>query len=236
MKNKFIILDVKKFSLPFFVILILLLTFAFRNDIVKNVMEASSNYRLLPIYSVEKEDKVVSLTFDCAWGADDIEDIIKTLQENDIKATFFAVGDWIKKYPEAVKKLHDSGMTIGNHSDSHSHVNKMSFQEVLDDIKKCNDKIEEITCEKVKFYRGPYGEYNNTVISVAESLNMKVIQWDIDTLDYNGKTAAEMCKRIKSKIRNGSIILMHNDTKYTASRITTNNKYDKRIWLRNCAS
>lgn len=84
-------------------------------------------------------------------------------------------------------------------------------------MKRCNELIEEITDKKVKYYRGAYGEYSNEVIMAAEELGMKVIQWDVDTLDYTGKTPDEMCNRIKSKIRNGSIILMHNDTKYTAS-------------------
>lgn len=107
-------------------------------------------------------------------------------------------------------------MEIGNHSDSHAHVNKLSYDENVQDMEKCNARIEEITGNKVKFYRGPYGEYNNTVIKAAESLGMNVIQWDVDTLDYEGKTPDEMCERIKKKIRNGSIILMHNDTKHTA--------------------
>lgn len=151
------------------------------------------------------------------WGADDIDTIIEILEANDVYATFFMVGDWVKKYPNAVKKLSDAGMEIGNHSYSHAHVNKLSLEDNVDDMKKCNELIESITGEKVKFYRGPYGEYNNTVIKAAESLTMQVIQWDVDTLDYEGKTPDEMCQRIKKKIRNGSIILMHNDTKYTAS-------------------
>lgn len=83
-------------------------------------------------------------------------------------------------------------------------------------MKKCNELIEEIIQANVKYYRGPYGEYNNTVIQAAKALNMQVVQWDIDTLDYEGKTPEEMCERVKKKLRNGSIILMHNDTKYTA--------------------
>ena len=106
---------------------------------------------------------------------------------------------------------------FGNHTFNHAHVANMSYEENLEDMKKCNKLIEEITGEKVKYYRGAYGEYSNEVIAAAEDLGMQVIQWDVDTLDYTGKTAEEMCKRIKSKIRNGSIILMHNDTKYTAS-------------------
>ena len=187
------------------------------DDLALEIIETNASGKLLPIYSVETVDKVVALTFDCAWGADDIPDIINTLTKNDVKAAFFMVGDWISKNPDAVKLMHENGMNIGNHSDSHAHVNKLSYEANVEDMKRCNEKIKRIINEEPKLYRGPYGEYNNMVINAADSLNMKVIQWDVDTLDYTGKTPEEMCERIKKKIRNGSIILMHNDTKYTAS-------------------
>ncbi len=182
---------------------------------MSDVIETSSNNRLIPIYSVETEDKKIAITFDCAWGASDISEIVNILNKNEVKATFFLVGDWIKKYPEAVNILYENDMEIGNHSDGHAHVNNLSFEDNVKDMKLCNNRVEELTGVKPIFYRGPYGEYNNTVIQAAESLGMKVIQWDVDTLDYTGKTPDEMCDRIKKKIRNGSIILMHNDTKYT---------------------
>ena len=93
----------------------------------------------------------------------------------------------------------------------------MSYEENIEDMMKCNQVIEEITNEKVLYYRGAYGEYSNEVILAAEDLGMQVIQWDVDTLDYTGLTVTQMCERIKKKIKNGSIILMHNDTQYTAS-------------------
>lgn len=216
MNGKFYVFKFK--NLMFSLLIITVLTFLCLSgtNIVNKVIETAMQGKILPIYSVETQDKKVALTFDCAWGADDISSIISTLEKNDVSATFFCVGTWIDKFPDAIRKLNNAGMEIGNHSNSHKHVNKMSFGENLEDMTKCNDKIESITGEKVKYYRGPYGEYNNTVISVANELNMNVIQWNIDTLDYEGKTAEEMCERIKKKIRNGSIILMHNDTKYTA--------------------
>lgn len=216
MNGKFIVFNVRKVLLGFSIISVLLIICIAGSNIVDEVIETATSNRLLPIYSVETEDKMVALTFDCAWGADDIPDIINTLNKNDVKAAFFMVGNWIEKYSDAVKLMYESGMDLGNHSDSHAHVNNLSFEANIEDMKKCNERIKNITGEDVKLYRGPYGEYNNTVISAAEKLNMKVIQWDVDTLDYTGKTADEMCKRIKDKIRNGSIILMHNDTKYTA--------------------
>ena len=187
MKNNFYVINVRFILLVILILSILTIISIAGNQIVDNVIETASSNKLLPIYSVEVIDKKVAITFDCAWGADDINDIIDILEFNNIYATFFTVGTWVQKYPEAVQSLSDSGMEIGNHSDSHAHVNKMSFDENVQDMEKCNSRIEEITGEKVKFYRGPYGEYNNTVIKAAESLNMKVIQWDVDTLDYTRK-------------------------------------------------
>lgn len=213
MNSNFIVIKYKNIVFIF----VFLCSICLLANITSTLIETSNSNKLLPIYSVEIDKPFVALTFDCAWGADDIQDIINTLRSNNLQAAFFTVGDWVQKYPDAVKALSTAGMEIGNHSDSHAHVNNLSYEENQNDMIKCNEKITAITGKKVKFYRGPYGEYNNTVINVAKSLGMKVIQWDIDTLDYKDKTPHEMCERIKKKIRNGSIILMHNDTKYTAT-------------------
>ena len=175
MRNNFYVINVRFVLLVALILSLLTIISIAGNRIVDNVIETVSANKLLPIYSVETVDKRVAITFDCAWGADDINEIIDTLEFNNIYATFFTVGTWVKKYPEAVQSLSESGMEIGNHSDAHAHVNKMSFDENVQDMEKCNSRIEEIIGEKVKFYRGPYGEYNNTVIKAAESLNMKVI-------------------------------------------------------------
>ena len=68
--------------------------------------------KLLPIYKVKTEEKKVSLTMNCAWNADDIDKILEVIKSNDVKITFFMVGDWIEKYPEAVKKIYEAGQEI----------------------------------------------------------------------------------------------------------------------------
>lgn len=82
------------------------------NMMINNIIETSVQRRLLPIYSVETSEKKVALTFDCAWGADDIPAIIEVLNKNNVNATFFVVGSWVKKYPESVELLHNSDMNI----------------------------------------------------------------------------------------------------------------------------
>lgn len=78
-----------------------------------DTLEASSNEgKLLPIYKVKTEEKKVSLTMNCAWNADDIDKILEILKQNNVKITFFMVGDWIEKNPEAVKKINEAGQEI----------------------------------------------------------------------------------------------------------------------------
>ena len=89
----------------------------------KTVETSAENQKLLPIYNVQTEENKVAFTMNCAWNADDIDSILETLQKNNIKITFFMVGDWIEKFPEAVKKIKDAGHEIASHSDTHPHVN-----------------------------------------------------------------------------------------------------------------
>ena len=184
-----------------------------------SVIETSANTRYLPIYNVQTEENKVAFTMNCAWNANDIDSILETLKNNDVHITFFVVGEWVDKYPEAVKKIHDAGHEIASHSNTHPHVNKLSAEKNLEEINLSVSKIEKITGEKTKLYRAPYGEYNNTVIKTAQDNGYYCIQWNLDTLDYEGLTGEEMWKRLKNKLEKGSIILSHNGTKHTAKSL-----------------
>lgn len=179
----------------------------------------SSTEKYLPIYNVETEENKIAFTMNCAWNADDIDSILETLKNNDVKITFFIVGNWVDKYPEAVKKIYEAGHEIGSHSNTHPHVNQLSAEKNLEEIKLSVSKIEEITGNKIDLYRTPYGEYNDAVIKVAQENGYYPIQWNLDTLDYKGLTGKEMWNRIKNKLQNGSIILSHNGTEHTADSL-----------------
>lgn len=165
-----------------------------------NTIETSASIKELPIYNVATEEKKVAFTMNCAWEAEDIDSILETLSKHKTHITFFMVGDWVQKNPEAVKKISDAGHEIGNHSDTHPHVNNLTLEKNIDQIQKASEKIEKITGKKTTLYRGPYGEYNDTVIKAAKSQNYSTIQWNLDTLDYTGLTGEEMWKRLDSKL------------------------------------
>ena len=171
--------------------------------------------RKLPIYCVETEEKKIAVTFDAAWSAEDTDEIIEILKKHNAKATFFAVGDWVEKNPEAVKKLYNAGHEIGNHSDTHPSFSQINREEIKSEILNCNKKIEKITGVEPKLVRAPSGDYDNKSIEVTESLNMKMIQWDVDSLDWKKLSVDEMYGRVVSKTQKGSILLFHNGVENT---------------------
>ena len=170
----------------------------------------------LPIYCVETDKKQVALSFDAAWGNDDTEELIKILKEYNAVATFFVVGAWVDKYPESVKQLSDAGHQIHNHSNTHPHMPQLSKEQMTAEITACNEKISKITGKTPNLIRVPYGDYNNAVIETVEALKMYTVQWDVDSLDWkDNATADSICKRVTSKVKNGSIVLFHNDAEFT---------------------
>ena len=172
----------------------------------------SGNSRLLPIYSVKRDtdNKVISISFDAAWGNEDTETLIEILDAHNIKTTFFVVGSWVDKYPESVKALSDAGHEIMNHSDSHPHMPKLSKEQMRAEIEACNNKIEAITGVRPTLFRPPYGEYCDTLIEVLDELGMYCIQWDVDSLDWRDPPPSKICERVCSNVTSGSIVLFHN--------------------------
>ena len=80
---------------------------------------ASVTDKELPVYSVQRDEPLVALTFNCAWEENDIPQLLDLLEKEKIKATFFLVGQWIERYPDSVRQIAAAGHEIGNHSYSH---------------------------------------------------------------------------------------------------------------------
>lgn len=142
--------------------------------------QASAGGRLLPVYRVRTDEKVVALTFDAAWGNEDTQQLIDTLAKYKATATFFLVGSWVDKYPESVKALSEAGHEIGNHSNTHPHFAKMSRDQMRENILACNEKVYSVVAKMPVVFRAPYGEYSNTLVETMSEVGMTCIQWDVD--------------------------------------------------------
>jgi peptidoglycan/xylan/chitin deacetylase (PgdA/CDA1 family) len=140
----------------------------------------TSSKRDLPIYCVKTDDKKVALTFDAALGNEDIKLLLEILKKNDVKVTFFMTGEWIKKYPEDVKALAEAGHDLGNHSENHKQMTKLTKEESAEEIMKAHKRVKELTGIDMNLFRPPYGDYNNTVLGAAKECGYFTIQWDVD--------------------------------------------------------
>ncbi len=214
----------KIYVLNFRSVLIAALVFVFAVCIVvaavslkTEVMDVFNSQKELPIYSVEVPEKKLAITFDCAWGADDIPDILKILREEGVRATFFLVGQWAQKYPDSVKQIAAGGHDVANHSWSHPKMGSLGSDAIREELTRCTDFLEQLTGKRTNLFRAPYGDYSDTVIRTARELGYYTIQWDVDSLDWKPEITPETIReRIRSKVQNGSILLFHNDTAHTA--------------------
>ena len=105
------------------------------------ILANGKKQRQLPIYSVETKDAVVALTFDCAWGTEDLDEVLRVLGEHGAKAAFFMTGGFISEHPEAVQKLAAAGHDLGNHGDHHKQMSQLSEAACREEITGVHTKI-----------------------------------------------------------------------------------------------
>lgn len=198
-----------------FLMLVLLVAILLSVNLGGNV--AASVYfnnalRKVPIYYVNTQNQQVAISFDAAWGADKTEKIMSICKEYNVNATFFLVGFWVEDYPEIAKKIAENGFEIGTHSNTHPDMAKISAEKQKLELETSLNIIKKNTGVDAKLFRPPFGAYNDSLISTAESLGLTTIQWDVDSLDWKGLSAMEITNRVLNGVRNGSIILCHNNS------------------------
>ena len=89
---------------------------------------------------------------------------------------------------------------------------KLSKDTIKSELESSISKIKEVTGREAKLFRAPFGSYNNNLLETANELGLKTIQWDVDSLDWKGLSASDISARVMARVKNGSIILMHNNS------------------------
>lgn len=177
----------------------------------------------VPIFSVDKEDKIAALTFDVNWAENDyIYSILDTLDKYNVKGTFFIIGGWVNYSDENVeklKKINERGHELGNHSYMHPSFSKIGEDKIKEELKKTDDIIEKYTGKKPTLFRFPSGDFNNQSYRTVTSLGYKPIQWNVDSIDWKEDGVDIEYSRIMKKIKPGSILLFHNNAKYTPENL-----------------
>ncbi len=175
--------------------------------------------RKLPVYSVERTDKKIAISFDCAWGTEYTDAILDTLQRENVRATFFMVQFWTEKYPEYAKKIAEKGNEIGTHSATHSYMSKQSKEQIVQELRSSATAIETAIGKKPDLFRAPFGDYDDLLIETAQEEGFFTIQWDVDSLDWKNLSANDIAMRVISRVQSGSIILCHNNGLHTAEAL-----------------
>lgn len=184
----------------------------------KNSSQADSNSSAS---SSAKEQKYVSISFDAAWGADDTIKILDILDKYNVKTTFFMTGGWVESFPDMVVEIYSRGHDLGNHSQNHKQMSKLSANEQAEEINSVSKSVKALTDYDMFLFRPPYGDYNNTLINTVYSCNYYPIQWSVDSLDWKDYGVDNIIKTVtKHKaLDNGAIILLHNGSKFTADAL-----------------
>lgn len=175
----------------------------------------------LPIYSVETNKPVVALTFDAAWGDEDLTDILATLEAHNATATFFVSGDWVERYPDAIQAIHAAGHELGNHGTNHLHMPQITQEEMTSEIMTCHQQVYALTQTNMTVFRAPYSDWNDQVVTVAKSCGYSSINQSVDSVDWKDYGVESIIHTVMKDpdLENGAIILLHNGATYTSAAL-----------------
>lgn len=171
----------------------------------------------LPIYCVDTNQPEIALTFDSAWGTEDLDTILSILDQHNAPATFFVTGQWAKEHPDAILSIFGAGHELGNHGMNHKHMPQLSTDEMKQEIIDCEEEVYRLTSKKMSLFRAPYSDWNDEVVQTAKNLNYMSINQSVDSLDWKDYGVDSIIQTVcnHKKLENGSIILLHNGSTYT---------------------
>lgn len=181
--------------------------FAKSKSLTKENFDVTENeYNEIFKYYVDKNKKMVAITFDDGPHSSNTEQILKILGDNNARATFFMLGQNVTYYPEIVKKVHEQGNEIASHTWNHPQLTKLSEAEIKKQIQDTSDAIYNITGTRPKLVRPPYGAINSTVKATIEE---PLILWNIDSLDWKSRDENQIVPLVMNSVQDGDIILLH---------------------------
>ncbi len=179
-----------------------------------NTMNISSDilndYDDIIIKHGNSEEKLIALTFDDGPDKDFTPQVLDILKKNDIKATFFVVGENVGWSPEILKREYEEGHAIGNHTFTHINVAKRSYGEIDKEISQTQEAVKKVIGEEPNLFRPPYRAISREMCSIAKNKNMNIVLWsNLDPRDWSNPGVDYIVNTIMDKVENGTIILLH---------------------------
>ena len=166
-------------------------------------------------------EKVVFLTFDDGTSTTVTPKILKTLKDENVKATFFVVGNYIETSPDLINRMVEEGHIVGNHTYHHPDMSKISditsFQKELEDLEALYQQT--TGQEMQKLYRPPQGKFSESNLKQASELGYKTVFWSLAYVDWyvdNQPTREEALEKLLPRVHPGAVILLHSTSKTNA--------------------
>jgi len=169
-----------------------------------------SNY----VWEIPNTTNKVYLTFDDGPTPEITEWTLHQLKEYNAKATFFCIGDNMKKYPEIFHKVIHEEHSVGNHTFNHLNGWKTSVSDYIENVKRCDKETRISKLETLNLFRPPYGKIKPSQSKILRKLGYQIIMWDIISYDFDTKISKEQClENILKNVKSGSIIVFHDSKK-----------------------
>ncbi|MGE5598887.1 MAG: polysaccharide deacetylase family protein [Bacteroidota bacterium] len=163
-----------------------------------------------PVFRGSPDRPEVALAINVAWGEESIPAMLEILKKEGVKATFFFVGDWVRKFPEMVREIADAGHELGNHGLYHGHPTSLTRQELSRMILDNQTLLAQVAKRRpASLFAPPSGEFDQRTVGVAAELGFRTILWTVDTIDWKLPSPDLIHQRVMNKVANGAIILMH---------------------------
>ncbi|WP_018922505.1 polysaccharide deacetylase family protein [Salsuginibacillus kocurii] len=162
-----------------------------------------------PLYRGHPNKNATAFLINVAWGEEYIPDMLQTLQDNNVKATFFLDGSWVRKHPSLARMIKEEGHEIGNHAYSHPDMAQLPAQKVVQELEQTQRIIEATTNTTPTWFAPPSGSYRDEVVELADERGMRTVMWTVDTIDWQKPSPEQLTNRVLSKLHPGATVLMH---------------------------
>jgi peptidoglycan/xylan/chitin deacetylase (PgdA/CDA1 family) len=187
----------------------------------------------IPAYCKGKdESNAIAVTFDDGPIAGKTEQILKILDEHNVKAAFFCIGNRVQKEPEMVANIHQQGHIIGNHSYFHEATfDLQSSKRMLSEMKETDKAIESSIGKKPRFFRPPYGIINPNLAKAIKSGFYLTLGWSVRSFDTMTKDKQRLFRRVTAGLKAGDVVLFHDYCDVTIQVLPEFLQHAKKIGL-----
>lgn len=159
------------------------------------------------VYFVPDRPFQIALTFETRWSSEGLTELLQILEAEEVAATFFLTGSWLKEYPEQAAAILKQGHEIGNHTLSDTVLLYLSEEGITGELEGFNEAAREILEYRPRLFRPPRGLYNGVVLEAARQQRCRTVLWSVESYDTLARNPDEVSTRIKNKLHHGAIVL-----------------------------